>query len=191
ARMWWTCALLSFMSSSNISRYARPSGSWCRRPCVPARPRQMAACGYRDSHKRYYGTSGSWLNITQQMPDRAEKSSAAGECVVRHLDPQSVEGGIHVGRQLAAQLFVIEIGMEIGQDRAAGLDPRDPRERVLDTEMARMRPVAQRVHDPDLGPGKGRDAGLGQAAEVAGIAEPPAAESQGGDIAMLLQKRHR
>src|SRR5262245_4111341 len=152
----------------------------------------MAACGYRDSHKRYYGTSGSWLNITQQMPDRAEKSSAAGECVVRHLDPQSVEGGLHVGRQLAAQLFVIEIGMEIGQDRAAGLDPRDPRERVLDTEMARMRPVAQRVHDPDFGAGKGRDAGLRQAAEVAGIGEPAEAESQGGDIAMLLEDRqHR
>src|SRR5262249_44403024 len=81
--------------------------------------------------------------------------------------------------------------MEVGQDRAVGLDPCDPRERVVDTKMARMRPVAQRVHDPDLGPGKRRDTGLGQTAEVAGIGEPPEAESQGGDIAMLLQDRQR
>src|SRR5262245_11757498 len=77
--------------------------------------------------------------------------------------------------------------MEVGQDRAVGLDPCDPRERVVDTKMARMRPVAQRVHDPDLGPGKRRDTGLGQAAEVAGIGEAPEAESQGRDIAMLLR----
>src|SRR5262249_42491117 len=88
-------------------------------------------------------------------------------------------------------LVVIEIGVEIGQDRAAGLDPRDPRERVVDTEMARMWPGAQRGDDPDLGAGKGRDTGLRAAPEVAGKGEPPQAEARGGDIAMLLQDRQR
>src|SRR6516164_3734105 len=31
--------------------------------------RQTAACGYRDSHKRYYGTSSRRLKITPQTPD--------------------------------------------------------------------------------------------------------------------------
>src|SRR5262249_31896636 len=47
------------------------------RPEVPPNldSRQMAACGYRDSHKRYYGTSDPWLNVTRQMPDRPQKSA--------------------------------------------------------------------------------------------------------------------
>jgi hypothetical protein len=40
-----------------------------------------------------------------------------------------------MGRQLAAQLVVVEIGVEVGEDRAARLDPRDPRERILDTRI--------------------------------------------------------
>ena len=82
-----------------------------------------------------------------------------------------------MGRQLAAQLVVVEIGVEVGEDRAAGLDPRDPHERILDTEMAGMGPVAQRVHDPNRGTRERRDAGLRQPAEIAGIGESPEAES--------------
>src|SRR5262245_48860054 len=96
-----------------------------------------------------------------------------------------------MGRQLAAQFLVVEIGMKIGEDRAPRFDPRDPAERVLDTEMARMRLVTQRVHDPDLGPGERRDARLGQPTQIAGIGKRSETEPQGGNVAMLLQDRER
>ena len=40
--------------------------------------------------------------------------------------------------------------MEIGQDRALRLHPRDPGERHLDVHMRRMRAIAQCVEDPAL-----------------------------------------
>jgi len=55
-------------------------------------------------------------------------------------------------RQLAAQLIIIEIGMQIGQDRTGGFDAGDPPSASSTLEMARVRPIAQRVHNPDFGP---------------------------------------
>ena len=69
-------------------------------------------------------------------------------------------------RQLAAQLVIIEIGMQIGQDRTGGFDAGDPTERVIDAEMARVRPIAQRVHNPDFGTGKRSNAGLRQPTQI-------------------------
>jgi hypothetical protein len=94
-----------------------------------------------------------------------------------------------MGRQLAAQFGVVQVGMQIRQDCAAGLDPRDPGERIVNAEMAGVRPVAQRIHDPDLESRKRRDASLRQPTEVARIREPPETEAQGGNIAMLLEDR--
>ena len=55
-----------------------------------------------------------------------------------------------MGRQPAAQFLVVEVGVQVGQDRPPGLEPLDPGQRLVDAEMARMRRVAQRVDDPDI-----------------------------------------
>ena len=46
-----------------------------------------------------------------------------------------------------AQHFIIEIGVHIGEDCAAWPESIDPGKRVVDTEVARMRCVAQSVDD--------------------------------------------
>ena len=74
--------------------------------------------------------------------------SPSGERGVGHDDLQAIEGGLNMRRQLAAQLVIIEIGMQIGQDRTGGFDAGDPTERVIDAEMARVRPIAQRRWPP-------------------------------------------
>ena len=79
---------------------------------------------------------------------------------------------------LAAQHLVIEIGVQIGQDGAARLEPLDPGERVVEREMARVRPVAQRIDDPDVEAGERRDALRRQAAQVARIGEVAEAEAE-------------
>ena len=48
-------------------------------------------------------------------------------------------------RQFAAQHLVVEIGVQIGQDGAARLEPFDPAERIRQRQVTGMRPVAQRV----------------------------------------------
>src|SRR5262249_58878913 len=61
--------------------------------------RQMGGVRLRDSHKRYYGTSGRWLNITRQMPDRAEKlvqlqaSASSGISILSPSKAGSTWGG--------------------------------------------------------------------------------------------------
>src|SRR5262245_9305054 len=77
--------------------------------------------------------------------------------------------------------------MEIGQDRAPGIDAPDPGQRIIDAEMARMRAVAQRIHDPDFGPRERSHARLRQAAQVAGIGKRAEAKTQRRNIAVLLQ----
>src|SRR6266516_1871250 len=111
--------------------------------------------------------------------------SPSAERGVRHDDLQAIEGGLDMRRQLAAQLVIIEIGMQIGQDRTGGFDAGDPTERVIDAEMARVRPIAQRVHNPDFGTGKRSNAGLRQPTQVAGISEVPETKPKGRNIAMV------
>ena len=103
------------------------------------------------------------------------------------LDADAVIGRLDMRRQLRAQRLVVEIGMQVGQDRALGLDALDPGERLGQAEMARMRRVAQRVDDPDVEPGQRRGAFGRQVAEVAGIGEAAEAEAERGDVAVLLQ----
>src|SRR5262249_56279327 len=105
------------------------------------------------------------------------------------LEHQAIEGRLHVGRQPRLELLVVEIGVQVGQDRPARLDPLDPAERVGDAEMARMRAVAQRVHDPDLESLQRRDAPLRQATEVARVGKRTETEAPRGDIAVLLPPR--
>jgi hypothetical protein len=40
--------------------------------------------------------------------------------------------------------------MQVGQDRAFGLDALDPLQRLLKIEMARMLRPAQLIYDPDI-----------------------------------------
>ena len=53
--------------------------------------------------------------------------------------------------------------------------------------MARVRPVAQRVDDPDIEIGQGGRALSRNAAEVARIADIAEAKAERGNIAVLLQ----
>jgi hypothetical protein len=76
------------------------------------------------------------------------QSIVIGAC--GHLERQAVERRLHVRRQVPAQELVIEIGMQVGQDRSARLDTLDPGQRLVDTEVARVRPIAQRIDDPQL-----------------------------------------
>ena len=100
-----------------------------------------------------------------------------------------VEAGSTPGGRLAAQRLVIEVGMQVGQDRALRLDPGDPGQRLVEIEMARMRRLAQRVDDPDVEAGQRRDAFGRQALDVGGIGHVAEAEAERGDVAVLLQDR--
>src|SRR5215208_341808 len=106
---------------------------------------------------------------------------------LRQVNSQTIESRLHVNRQAAAQFLVIELGMQIGQDRAPRLQPLDPGQRFRHAEMARMRLVTQCVNDPDVEPAECRHALRRQSAEVAGIGEAAEAKAKGRDVAMLLQ----
>src|SRR5262249_33049 len=56
----------------------------------------------------------------------------------------------HMRRQLATQRLVVEIGVEIGEDRASRLDALNPAQRVVDGKVTWMWGVAKRVEDPNV-----------------------------------------
>ena len=62
----------------------------------------------------------------------------------------AVESRGYMRGQPAAQHIVIEIGMQIGEDRAVRLHSLDPAQRIVDGEMAWMRRIAERIDDPDV-----------------------------------------
>jgi hypothetical protein len=105
----------------------------------------------------------------------------------RRFDREPVEPGLHIGRQPGAQCLVVQIGMKVGQDRPGRLNPFDPRQCIVDAEMARMRLISERIHDPDIDPCQGSYAGLGQAAQVTGIGQGAEPEAQGRNIPVLLE----
>ena len=71
----------------------------------------------------------------------------------------------------ARSVVVVEVGVQVGQDRAPRLEPLDPAQRLGQAEMAGVRPVAQRIDHPDIEAVERRDAFVRQAAQIAGIAE--------------------
>src|SRR6266536_2214009 len=77
-------------------------------------------------------------------------------------DRHAVIGRLDIRRQAALELGIIEVRMQVGENRPPRPDPLDPGERLLDAEMARMRPVAQGVDDPEIETGERGDARLGQ-----------------------------
>src|SRR5262245_49956301 len=96
--------------------------------------------------------------------------------VAGELDRHVIERRLDMRGQLGAKRIVVEVAVQIGQDRPARLDARDQGKRLLDVEMARMRLVAQRIHDPDLDAGERLDALRWQSLEVAGIGQRPETE---------------
>src|SRR5260370_42358562 len=64
------------------------------------------------------------------------------------FDSEPIIGRLDIGRQPAAQFVVIEIGMQVGENRAPRRDALDPVERLGDGEMTRMRLVAPRIGEP-------------------------------------------
>src|SRR5262245_58956124 len=142
-----------------------------------------------DSHKVYYGISRyrpvlqAFLpqNSTEFRPRRcvctaalggawgAKACSLARKPSVRELNRQAVVSRLDMRRQPPAQLVVVEIRMQIGQDRPPRLQRRDQLERLVDRQMGRMRPVAQRIDNPDVEVGKHRKAFGRQPDQIAGI----------------------
>src|SRR5579862_8013272 len=96
-----------------------------------------------------------------------------------------------MGRQSGAKLFVIEVGVQIGEDRAPWRDPLDPCQRLADREMSRMRRVAQRIDDPQIEPRERRNALRREVTHIARISCRAEPEAKRGNVAMILQERQR
>src|SRR5262245_28364875 len=171
---------LAAATSAQAGGRARSLRSSAKLLSLRANPRFPPAVGMPCRNSKVSGSEP----FERSFCDRASRMPGGG-----HFDREPIEGRLHVRRELRPQLVVVEIGMEIGQDRAPGLDPFDPAQRIVDTEMAGMRAVAQRIHDPDFGPRERSHARLRQAAQVAGIGKRPEAKAQRGNIAVLLQDR--
>ena len=77
-----------------------------------------------------------------------------------HFDGEPIVCGLHIRRELRAQSIKVEVGMEIREDCARGLDTLYPGERIIYTEMAGMRTITQSIHHPDIEPLQRRDRGL-------------------------------
>jgi len=136
------------------------------------------------SHKVYYGIYIERPIFPEDLARDFSRSAAFGR---RKLDLEPVKGRLDMGRQLAAQNVVVEVEVHVGEDRPPGRKPLDPLERFGDREMARVRPVPQRVDDPDIEAFKRRNRFRRHTGKVAGIGEAAEPEAQRGDIAMLLQ----
>src|SRR5207244_10242492 len=110
--------------------------------------------------------------------------------VARQADRKAIVSRLDIGRQLGGQRGVIEVGMEVGQDRPLGVKALDPAERVGDREVAWMREVAQRIEDPHVEVFEQPYAARIDIAEIARISEPAEPEAERWNIAVLLGNRY-
>src|SRR5262245_9761474 len=106
---------------------------------------------------------------------------------VGQFDAEPVIGRLDVGREPAAQFVVIEIGMQVGQNRALGFEALDPIQRFRDAQVAQVRLVAERIEDPDVEAFEGRDAVGRQTLEIAAIGQAAEAKAERSDVAMVLE----
>ena len=65
------------------------------------------------------------LQNTKEQKSLPQKSDAS-----RQFDGNAVVGWLDIGRQFFAQRLVVEIGVQIGQDRPLGAEPFDPAQRI-------------------------------------------------------------
>ena len=120
------------------------------------------------------------------MPAAARRGRS-GSGVDRDTHP--VKGGLDMGGKPRLEFRIIEVGMHIGQDRPPGLDALDPGHCVVHAEVARMRLVAQRIHDPEIETRQGFYARVRQVDEVARIGDRAEAKTQRRKVAMVLEER--
>src|SRR5262245_45649053 len=126
----------------------------------------------------------------QRRPD-CQTSGQPRRPSVRKLDGQAVRGRLDMWRQPTAQLVIVEVRMQIGQDRPPRLECLDKLERLVDAEVRRMWLVAERVNDPDIEVGERREALGREPDQIAGISEAAEAEAERGDVAMVLEDGKR
>ncbi len=88
------------------------------------------------------------------------------------FEPKPVIPRLDARRQLGLQGRVVEVDVQVGQDRPARLQALDPLERPRQMRMRRMRPITQGVHDPDVEPRERRERGFIQVNDVAGVGDP-------------------
>src|ERR1700693_4813867 len=176
-------------SSRAMSRegFMSRSRGFASRPPGFGPPNAAAGARSSDSHKRYYGTfaySQAFAAVFACI--RARSRSSLG--FRSQADLHAVIGRLDVVRKLAAQNLVVDVGMQVGQDGALGPDALDPRQRILDGEMTRMRRIAQRVEDPDFEVAQHRHAVRRNPVEVARIRQIPEPEAERMDLAVGLQE---
>src|SRR3984957_11659621 len=109
---------------------------------------------------------------------------------VEALDAHSVISRRHMRRQLRAQGLVIEIGMQVREDRSPRTLRLDPRQRLRETEMRGVGAIAQGVDDPDVQVFEKRATGLRNALHVRGVGEPSEAKAERADVAVVEIERH-
>src|ERR1700691_508016 len=110
---------------------------------------------------------------------------------VEALDAHPVISRRHMRRQPRAQGFVIEIGMQVGEDRAPRTYDLDPRQGLVEAEMGGVSAIAQGVDDPHVQASEKRAACLGNAFHIRGVSERPEAKAERADIAVVEIERHR
>src|ERR1700742_151440 len=86
--------------------------------------------------------------MTPLEPSRSKRHLTQIPTIASEPDREPVIGRLDARRQLPLQGLVVEVDMQIGQDGALGLYPRDPVEGLREMGVARMRRVAQGVDDP-------------------------------------------
>src|SRR5438132_4563238 len=106
--------------------------------------------------------------LFEMYGSKAADGARSRYSAVRQLDAQPIIGRLDTRREPPAQLLVIKVRVQVGQDRAPRFEARDPGEGLGDAQVARMRLVAQRVDDPDFQRAEHGNAVLGQAGEVTG-----------------------
>src|SRR5512138_2347007 len=78
--------------------------------------------------------------------------------------------------------------MHVSEDGAFGAEARNPVQRLIKREMARMPAPPQRVHDPHIQPLQQWQALLGQVMQIAGIGKIAKPEAERLDRAVELQE---
>src|SRR5262249_39206878 len=161
---------------------------WGQRPDRSMVPAPESGLWGDDSHKVYYGISPYRAVLRGTLATKGKANRAGGSCFdaaaadgetygqprrpsVRKLDGQAVIGRLDMRRQPPAQLVIVEVRMQIGQDRPPRLERLDQLERLVDAEVRRMRLVAERVDDPDIKVGERREALGREPDQIAGISE--------------------
>src|SRR5579872_1260951 len=176
------------------------SGTLCRSTSKPSPSRSLATTS-ADRAQSPGGLSDGIFTISPRKRVSASACSRTKSWIAlsagviaspffeRHglevLDAHPVISRRHMWRQACPQGLVVEVGMQVGQDRAARTHPLDPVKRIVEAEMGRMGAIAQRVDDPQvqaLEEGKARVRYLFYVRRVSERAEP---EAERADLAVV------